>query len=126
MAKIIDVGGGYSIQFHQRARGQETRYFEATVYKDGVAATSASSDGHGGPTLIRDRQVEIALEALVDTTAKALGLDPVTDVCKYERAGLVFAFAEIKGYTRSAKDATLATYIRGFADNMKALKAKYG
>lgn len=107
--------GPFDVQFLQRARGEETPYFVARVYRDGVEVGTAENHGQGGSTHIRGKGLDVALRALVDDAARAAGLDPVAALGEWERESIVFDYAEWTGYQRGAAGRPLTEYLRHYA-----------
>ena len=108
--KKIPVGDGYEVQFLQRAKGQESPFWEGHVLKDGMVVGHFSNGGRGGATNINPPAVIAAFRKLVDEAAPE-----VRPAKLLEREGIVITFAELKGYYRSAADMTLADTVREFA-----------
>jgi hypothetical protein len=100
-AKIIDVGNGYSVQFQQRQRGEETPYWVGTILKGKQTVGTFNNSGRGGSTHITPPALERALEEMVDEA------DPVAGPGIMERANLVLHFAELKGYKRGFANYTM-------------------
>lgn len=99
-AKKINIGQGYSIRFDQRARGQETPYWEGTIFKDGKQVSTFQNGGTGGPTIISDADVRADFEKMVDEHCAAL---KITDFCQIEREAIIIEVAELLGYHRGSK-----------------------
>lgn len=113
-AQMIPVGP-FSVQFLQRARGQETPYFVAKVYRDGAEVGTAENDGRGGCSNIRGKGLAEALRAVVDQAAKDAGLDVAKALGDFEREDIAFHYAECVGYQRGAKDMPFTEYLRQYA-----------
>jgi len=127
-AKMIEVGNGYAVQFLQRARGEETPYFQAKVFKLGVEVGYASNGGRGGSTMIRGRSIRDGFKALVNEgslreefkalvheAAKAVGIVPEESLLKYEPEAVVLDYALCKGYDRGCGQITLNEFVQGYA-----------
>jgi len=109
-ARKIEVGAGYAVQFLQRARGDETPYWDGRVWKDGAIVGSFANGGSGGQTSIQPPAVAAAFLALVKVAAPEV--DVSSPWCEAE--GWVIYFAEMLGYDRSCKGLTLAEVAREF------------
>ena len=114
-AKMITVGGGYSVQFLQRARGEETAYFQAKILKDGLEVGYASNGGRGGSTMIRPATVVKEFEVIVTEAARIAGIDPETSLLRFERAGVLLDYAITKGYDRGCGQISLNEFVQGYA-----------
>lgn len=112
--KTIEVGGGYAVRFEQRARGEETPYFVATILRDGAVAGSASNGGRGGATLIRGPGVQDAFTAMVEAAAVEAGFDPKQSLLKYEPASAVLSYALCRGYERGCAKVTLVEFVNQY------------
>jgi len=112
---MIEVGGGYAIQFVQRARGEETAYFQANILKDGKEVGWAQNGGRGGSTCIRGENVNADFKALVFEAAKVVGIAPEDSLLKYEPEGVVLNFALCKGYDRGCGQITLNEFVKNYA-----------
>ncbi len=55
-----------NISYSERL-SEETNCFSATIYIDGKKAGEASNHGHGGPTMIRPRELEQKIDAYAKT-----------------------------------------------------------
>jgi hypothetical protein len=108
--KMIAVGDGYEVTFRQRARGEETPYWQGEVFKDGKAVGEFSNNGRGGATHIHPPAIVAEFERLVDEAAP-----DIVPAKLIERAAIVVHYAEMKGYYRSAAGLTLADLVREFA-----------
>jgi len=114
-AKMIEVGNGYSVQFLQRAPGEETPYFHATIRKDGKEVGWAKNNGRGGSTCIRGELIEEDFKALVFEAAKVAGINPEDSLLKYEPEGVVLSFALCKGYDRGCGQISLNEFVTAYA-----------
>jgi len=114
-AKMIEVGNGYTVQFVQRAPGEETPYFQAKILKDGKEVGWAQNGGRGGSTFIRGENVNADFKALVFEAAKAAGFVPEDSLLKYEPEGVVLNYALCKGYDRGRGNVTLNEFVKIYA-----------
>jgi len=116
-AKMIEVGGGLSVKFLQRARGEESPFWVGEILLNGVRIGTFNNEGRGGMTFIRPIRSEISKD-FVDVESALRGL---VDACpggssiQYEREAIVITYAEIKGYNKRAKDITLADVVAEYA-----------
>jgi len=117
-AKMIEVGDGYTVQFLQRAPGEETPYFHATILKDSKEVGWAKNNGRGGATHIRGEKIEQDFATLVTAAIVEAGFHPEKTL-QYERASVILGFAECKGYSRGCGQMTLAEYVKIVAEYVK-------
>jgi hypothetical protein len=109
-AKIITVGE-YGIRFEQRGRGEETPYWQGSIFdKAGLLIGTFSNGGTGGMTTLNPHRMQGVLNAAVDAATPDTLREKVA--ANPERYDLVFYCAEVIGYTRGAQDITLTDYIR--------------
>lgn len=108
-AKKISVGHGYEIRFDQRARGEETPYWNGSIFKNGEQVGVFNNGGRGGPTTIKGINgngtgvVEDFLK-IVDDSATKQGIKNFSkNFSMIEREGLVLEVAEAIGYNKAAK-----------------------
>lgn len=113
--KMIEVGNGYEVQFLQRARGEETPYFQAKILKDGVEVGYASNNGRGGATMIRGGSVREDFKGLIFEAARAVGIVPEESLLKWEPEGVVLTYALCKGYDRGCGQITLNNFVQMYA-----------
>lgn len=113
--KRIKVGS-FEVAFLQRARGEETPYFQAKVYRDGAEIGGASNDGRGGCTLCYPRTLTADLRALIAAETAAAGLP--AEATAFEPEGIVFDYALFTGYERGMGKVSLRSYLRQYAAAM--------
>lgn len=104
-AKIIPVIGGYSLRFDQRARGEETPYWQGTIFKDGKQIGDFSNSGHGGQTNIHPHSIAEDFNKIALDEMKRQGYDKGVA----EAENLVLEFGEAMGYQRQLKGLTPET-----------------
>lgn len=106
-AKKISIGHGYEIRFDQRAKGEETRYWVGTIFKNGKEVGGFSNNGNGGATHIHSTDPGVSVEndflQIIDESAKRQGFD---DFDTPERESILFEVAEAIGYNKDAKQFT--------------------
>lgn len=106
MAKKINVGNGYELTFDQRARGEETPYYQGRIFKDGVHVGHFSNSGTGGPTTVGGTvggsSVKADFKKMVRDEANRQGFTGKL-LGEFESEGLIVEFAEILGYRKYAK-----------------------
>lgn len=109
-AKIIHVGE-YGFRFEQRGRGEETPYWQGSIFdKAGLLVGNFSNGGTGGMTSVHPPRMQGVLTTMVDEATPA---DLRAEVsANPERYDLVLYCAETVGYVRGAQDLTLTDYIR--------------
>lgn len=112
--KIIVVGK-YGLRFDQRARGEESPYWQGTILKNGIPVGYFKNDGRGGMTFIQSSTVEADFRKMVDDTG--IKLDWA------ERADIVITYAELLGYDRRVK-ALQGTY--GLRDLVQTYADEFG
>lgn len=117
--KQIPVGP-FAVAFLQRAKGEETPYFQAKVYRDGQEVGFAKNEGTGGCTLCYPHTLANDLRALIASEAKAAGLPAET--FDFEPEGIVFDFAELVGYTRGMSKVSLRTYLKQYAQALQGMR----
>lgn len=115
-ARKITIAAGYEVQVRERARGQESAYFVAGVYKDGAEVGHARNNGTGGATMIHPRSLEQQLEQLVDAEASKAGIDPAK-LGSFERTDIVFLYALAKS-GRGGAAVTLPMFLGEWAREM--------
>jgi len=94
-AKKINIGNDHEIQFNQRARGEETPYWQGTIYRNGAEIGNFSNSGRGGSTFVRNNEVETMLSQMVKESAERQDFDFDSF---FEPWDLVLESAELFGY----------------------------
>lgn len=113
MAKKIDIGNGFEIEFIQRAKGQESPYWIGNIYQDNKIVTSFSNNGCGGPTQIRNQQIKNQFEKIAVDELIKQGISEEKANSRYlESYQFLINFAEEKGYNRAFVNSSFQEYIK--------------
>jgi hypothetical protein len=96
MAKKIAVGKGLEFRFDQRNKGEETRYWVGTIFKDGGQIGSFNNNGRGGMTNVQPHTLEVELSKMATDEAERQGYKGTL----LEPFDLVIEFAELLGYRK--------------------------
>ncbi len=116
-SNAVDLGGGISVVFDQRAEGCETPYWVGRVFQGGVLVGHFKNEGSGGSTCYTTR-AQAALEALVDAACprarEALGL--LAD----ERVDAVVMWAEVRAYGKPKCKQSLAQFAEEYVAALTA------
>ena len=107
--KQIEIGDGIVVAFDQRARGEESPYWQGRLLKDGKLVGTFSNHGRGGATIVQPAAMVDALRALVDRAEPGVG--PTLT----EREHVAILYADIRLYERGCADVTLTEVVREFA-----------
>lgn len=101
MPKTFDIGNGYSLQFDQRAKGEETPYYLGLVLKDKEVVGYFNNNGRGGATIIHPPLVKDHFIQMFNKSAKKQGLDHSKG---FEVEAEIINFVNVAGYKRSLKE----------------------
>lgn len=107
--KRIEIGDGIMVAFDQRARGEESPYWQGRLMKDGKVVGTFSNHGRGGATIIEPPAMVDALRALVDKAVPQVG--PTLA----EREHVAILYADIALYEPGCGNVTLKQVVREFA-----------
>lgn len=124
-AKLIPVIKNYALRFDDRARGEETPYWQGTIFKDGKQVGNFSNSGTGGMTLIIPNSIGEDFEKIALEEMKRQGYDKGVT----EAENLILEFGEAMGYNRQLKGATPEViwpeFIRQVIEQDKEIQAQF-
>lgn len=107
--KRIEIGDGIVVAFDQRARGEESPYWQGRLLIGRKLVGTFSNDGHGGATIVEPAAMVAALRALVDKA------EPNIAPRLAEREHVALVYADIRLYEDGCANVTLTQVVREFA-----------